>query len=142
MPPTFLWVLKFYVKLGFGEHNFRNYPMCVSFQIFGSKSRYFFDGYQRQNEICERSFENFDFLCWKNFFFVFLWGVLIVAPYLTLFLFFLLGFKICFFRRILKRFFFLEGFYKEFWGIEISFGGGFNFRLGTCNVPSGSSDNP
>ena len=42
----------------------------------------------------------------KTFFFVFLWGVLIVARYLTLFLFFLWGFKICFFRRILKIFFF------------------------------------
>ena len=37
LPPTFLWVLKFDVKLGFGEHNFRNYDMYVSFQIIGSK---------------------------------------------------------------------------------------------------------
>ena len=28
--------------MGFGEHNFRNYPMYVSFQIFGSKSCLFF----------------------------------------------------------------------------------------------------
>ena len=42
MPPTFLWVLKFDVKLGFGEHNFRNYTRYVSFQIFGSKSCLFF----------------------------------------------------------------------------------------------------
>ena len=40
--PTFLWVLKFDVKLGFGEHNFRNYTRYVSFQIFGSKSCLFF----------------------------------------------------------------------------------------------------
>ena len=45
LPPTFLWVLKFDVKLGFGEHNFRNYPMYVSFQIFGSKSCLFFVAY-------------------------------------------------------------------------------------------------
>ena len=32
-----LWVSKFDLKLGVGEHHFRNYPMYVSFQIFGSK---------------------------------------------------------------------------------------------------------
>ena len=38
LSPTFLWVSKFDVKLGVGEFNFRNYPIYVSFQIFGSKS--------------------------------------------------------------------------------------------------------
>ena len=42
LPPTFIWVLKFDVKLGFGEHNFRNYTRYVSFQIFDSKSCLFF----------------------------------------------------------------------------------------------------
>ena len=37
LSPTFLQLSKFHVKLGVGEHNFRNYPMYVSFQIFGSK---------------------------------------------------------------------------------------------------------
>ena len=41
LSPTFLWVPKFDVKLWVGEHNFRNYPTYVSFQIFGSKSRLF-----------------------------------------------------------------------------------------------------
>ena len=31
LSPTFLWVSKFDVKLGVGEHNFQNYPMYVSF---------------------------------------------------------------------------------------------------------------
>ena len=48
----------------------------------------------------------------------FWWGVLIVARYLTLFLFFLWGFKICFFRRILKRFFFKKDFIKNFEGLK------------------------
>ena len=42
LSPTFLWVSKFDVKLGVGVHHFQNYPMYVSFQIFGSKSRLFF----------------------------------------------------------------------------------------------------
>ena len=37
LSPRFLWVLKFDVKWWVGEHYFRNYPMYVSFQIFGSK---------------------------------------------------------------------------------------------------------
>ena len=37
MPPTFLWFSKFDVKLGVGEHYFQNYPVYLSFQIFGSK---------------------------------------------------------------------------------------------------------
>ena len=41
MSPTFLWVSKFDVKLGVGEQNFLNYPMYVSFKIFGSKSYLF-----------------------------------------------------------------------------------------------------
>ena len=36
--PSFLWVSKVNVKLGMGEQNFRDYPMNVSFLIFGSKS--------------------------------------------------------------------------------------------------------
>ena len=40
--PTILWVSKFDVKSGMGEHHFRNYPMNVSFQIFGSKLVKFF----------------------------------------------------------------------------------------------------
>ena len=38
LSPRFSWVSKFDVKLGVGEYHFRNYPMYVSFQIFGSKS--------------------------------------------------------------------------------------------------------
>ena len=45
MPSTFLWVFKFDVKLGFGEHNFRNYHIHVTFQIFGSKHVIFFLAY-------------------------------------------------------------------------------------------------
>ena len=41
LSPRFLWVSKFEVKLGVGEHHFRNYPMYVIFQILGSKSRFF-----------------------------------------------------------------------------------------------------
>ena len=41
LSPTFLWVSKFDIKLGVGEHDFRNYHIYVTFQIFGSKSRYF-----------------------------------------------------------------------------------------------------
>ena len=59
MPPTFLWVLKFDVKLGVGNDHFRNYHIHMSFQIWGSKSRFFFDGYQWQIEMCERFLENF-----------------------------------------------------------------------------------
>ena len=33
--------------MGFGEHNFRNYPMYVSFQIFGSKLVTFFGFFNR-----------------------------------------------------------------------------------------------
>ena len=61
MPPTFLWVLKFDVKLGFGEHNFRNYPMYVSFQIFGSKSCLFFFAYIVVFWKFINFFENFKF---------------------------------------------------------------------------------
>ena len=35
--PTFLWVSKFDVKLRVGEHQFENYPTCVSLEIFISK---------------------------------------------------------------------------------------------------------
>ena len=54
MSPTFLWVSKFDVKLG-GGHNFRNYHIHVSFQIFGSKSRRI----SGAKESCERTFGNF-----------------------------------------------------------------------------------
>ena len=37
LSPTFLWDSKFDVKWGVGEHNFQNYNMYVSFQIFGPK---------------------------------------------------------------------------------------------------------
>ena len=42
LSPRFLWVLKFDVKSGVGEHHFRNYPTYESFQILGSKSCLFF----------------------------------------------------------------------------------------------------
>ena len=38
---TFLWISKFDVKLRVGKNHFRNYPICVSFQIFGSKLVFF-----------------------------------------------------------------------------------------------------
>ena len=41
MRPTFLWVSKFDVKLGSGDHEFWNYNTHVSFEIFGSKSLFF-----------------------------------------------------------------------------------------------------
>ena len=37
LSPIFLWVSKFDAKLGVLENYFRNYPMYVSFHIFGSK---------------------------------------------------------------------------------------------------------
>ena len=41
MSPTFLWVSKFDVNLGVGEHHFQNYHIHVSFQIWGSKVVFF-----------------------------------------------------------------------------------------------------
>jgi len=42
LSPTFIWVLKFDVKLRVGEHNFRNNPMYVSFNIWFQKLSFFF----------------------------------------------------------------------------------------------------
>ena len=54
LSPTFLWVSKFDVKLGVGEHHFRNYLIYVSFEIFGSKLAFFLSVFNwiHKNVIC------------------------------------------------------------------------------------------
>ena len=42
LSPAFLWISNFDVKLGVVEYHFQNYPMYVSFQIFGYKNRLLF----------------------------------------------------------------------------------------------------